>query len=151
MKNTVELAFPDFTKPFYLHTDASDRAVGATLSQYDNASNLRLLSCMSHKMNPAEAGYSAHERELLALICALGHWRHYLLGHHTHVLTDNAPLRWLQTQTNLSQRQARWVTTIAHYDIDVQHIPGATNTAADAISRIYQNILRPRPGSTGRC
>ena len=89
MKNTVELAFPDFTKPFYLHMDASDHAVGATLSQYDSSDNLRLLACMSRKMDQAQRNYPTHERELLAFVLAVKQWRHYLLGHKTNILTDN--------------------------------------------------------------
>ena len=46
-KTHCRTAFPDFTKHFYLHNDASDCAVGATFSQYDSSNNLHILACMS--------------------------------------------------------------------------------------------------------
>ena len=64
----VPLAFPDTSQPFYLHTDASDVALGATLSQKDDSGSLRLVACSSRKLNPAEKNYPVHERELLALV-----------------------------------------------------------------------------------
>ena len=71
---SVPLAFPDTSQPFYLHIDASDVALGATLSQKDETQSLRLVACSSRKFNPAERNYPVHERELLALIDSLKRW-----------------------------------------------------------------------------
>ena len=52
--NSAELAFPDFSKLFTVHLDASASAIGATLSQENDAEHLRLITCTSRKLNPAE-------------------------------------------------------------------------------------------------
>jgi hypothetical protein len=36
---TLVLQYPDFEKPFFLYTDASDQAIGAILQQKDNNNN----------------------------------------------------------------------------------------------------------------
>ena len=35
-----------------------------------------------------------------------------------------------------SPRQVRWLDFLAQYDVEIRHIPGVTNTAADALSRL---------------
>ena len=48
------LIYPDHTKPYMLHTDASDVGVGATLSQFDTKCLPRLVVCRSRKLNKAQ-------------------------------------------------------------------------------------------------
>ena len=59
----VLLSFPDFSKPFDIHTDASHTQLGAVLSQ-DN----KPLAFYSRKLNPAQTRYTTTERELLAIV-----------------------------------------------------------------------------------
>jgi len=93
---------------------------------------------MSKKFSPAEAKYPAHERELLAIVQALQHWRPYLWGHPVTAYTGSTFLKYLKTRQLTTDRQARWVALIETYNITISHIPGTTNTAADALSRIGQ-------------
>ena len=69
--HSTTLAYPDKDKTFHIHTDASDVAMGATLSQVDDKGQMRLVVCMSKKLNAAECSFPAHERELLALVHGL--------------------------------------------------------------------------------
>ena len=80
---------PDTSKEYIIHLDASDSAVGATLSQEDSACCVKLITCMSKKPNSAEKNYPTHEREFLALLQALRHWWHYVLRPHVVAYTDN--------------------------------------------------------------
>ena len=57
------LSYPDFTKPFDIHTDASDLQVGAVINQ-----NKKLIAFYSRKLNPAQTGYTTTEKELLAIV-----------------------------------------------------------------------------------
>ncbi|MGV1089522.1 MAG: reverse transcriptase domain-containing protein, partial [Mycobacterium sp.] len=132
----TQLAYPDFSRQFVLHMDASKTAVGATLSQPDDNGDLRLVTCVSRKLNDAERNYPTHEREMLALVHALKKWKHYLLGSHVTVYTDNTTLKYWRTAQNLSERQSRWLAYIQMFDIEIHHIKGVENTAADALSRL---------------
>ena len=147
LHSSTELTYPDFAKDFILHMDASADALGATLSQEDSAGHLKLLTCTSRKLIPAERNYPTHEREMLALVHALKKWRHYLLGSRVRVFTDNAALRYWRTAQNLSPRQIRWLAYIGMFDLEIAHIPGKTNTAADALSRLAPAYAMPIDGA----
>eukprot|EP01135_Chromosphaera_perkinsii_P011470 Nk52_evm1s2409 gene=Nk52_evmTU1s2409 len=53
MKQTA-LVTPDYAKPFYIHADSSDFALGAVLLQKDDSGALRPVSFISRKLNAAE-------------------------------------------------------------------------------------------------
>ena len=131
------LATPDNSKPYVLHTDASGYAVGATLSQVNRDGHLQPVAYLSKKMNGAQRNYTVHEWELLAIIEALKSWRCFLYGspHVIEILTDHHSLQWINTQPNLSARQARWVEQLQDYSFKIRHVPGEKNGAADALSR----------------
>ena len=88
-----------------------------------------------HKLSAAERNYDATNREFVAIVSGLRKWRHYLLGTHFVVRSDHASLRYLQTQPNLSRRQARTLDFLSQFDFTVVHVPGKSNVVADALSR----------------
>ena len=74
------LQTPDYSRPFTLHTDASNRGVGAVLSQsQDDGSDLPV-AFYSRKLLPRETRYTTTEKECLAVVSAVQHFAVYLLG-----------------------------------------------------------------------
>ena len=132
--NAPILKLPNDNAEFILTTDASDFAVGAVLSQLGEE-GLQPVAFESRKMIPAERNYAAHEKELLAILYALKKWRVYLEGRRFQIQTDHHSLRYLQTQPNLSRRQARWLETLQEFDFEITYLPGKENVVADALSR----------------
>ncbi|KAM3344010.1 hypothetical protein P3S68_026101 [Capsicum galapagoense] len=124
------LALPDFTKLFEVQTDASDFAIGGVLMQEDH-----LIAFESRKLNDAERRYTVHEKEMTAIVHCLRTWRHYLLGAHFIVKTDNVATRYFQSQKKLSPKQARWQDFLAEFDYSLEYKPGKANVVADALSR----------------
>ena len=61
------LAFPDFNKPFLLETDASERGLGAVLSQKQADGRYHPIAYASHVMNETEQRYHSKKQEFLAL------------------------------------------------------------------------------------
>ena len=128
------LIFPDFSKPFTIQPDSSGYAIGGVLLQ-DQGKGLQPVAYESRKMIPAERNYPVHEQELLAILHCCKKWRHYILNQPTDIMTDHAPLRFLQTQPNLSARQARWLDFLSQYDLNIAPQPGKKNVVGDALSR----------------
>lgn len=124
------LRLPNFELPFEIHTDASDKAVGGVLVQEGHP-----VAFESRKLNEAERKYSAHEKEMTAVIHCLVTWRVYLLGTKFLVLTDNVANTFFKVQKKLSPRQARWQEYLEEYDFEWKHKPGRHNQVADALSR----------------
>lgn len=124
------LRLPNFELPFEVHTDASDKAIGGVLVQEGHP-----VAFESRKLNDAERKYSAHEKEMTAVIHCLITWRVYLLGTKFLVLTDNVANTFFKVQKKLSPRQARWQEYLEEYDFEWKHKPGRHNQVADALSR----------------
>ena len=57
------LAFPNVNLKFVIHTDASDRQLGAVISQ-----NGKPIAFYSRKLNSAQRRYTTTERELLSIV-----------------------------------------------------------------------------------
>ena len=55
--------------------------------------------------------------------------------------TDNSALRYWRRAQNLSPRQIRWLAYMGMFDMEITHIAGVKNTAADALSRIAYPLL----------
>ena len=66
MTSEPVLRLPDFELPFEVHTDASDRAIGRVLVQEGHP-----IAFESHKLKEAEQRYSAHEKEMAAVVHCL--------------------------------------------------------------------------------
>ena len=69
----------DEGKPIQIETDASDLAIGACLTQ-EHEGQRHPVAYFSRKLTPAEQNYDIHDKELLAIVAALRHWRVYAEG-----------------------------------------------------------------------
>jgi deoxyuridine 5'-triphosphate nucleotidohydrolase len=132
------LIYPDFTKKFYLYTDASDTGLGAVLSQKDKEGREQVVAYASVTLKPAEQKYGVTEKEALAVVWAVRQFRHYLLGTVFEIITDHNALRWLfKNQQSHSARVNRWIMSLMEYQFIVTYRPGRKNQNADALSRMY--------------
>ena len=124
------LKFPEFEKPFEVHTDASDFAIGGVLMQ-----DGRPVAYESKKLDGCQRRWPTHEKELFAVVHCLKTWQHYLGLHKTKVFTDNVSLKYFETQAQMSAKQLRWHDTLALMNVDLIHKPGRDNVVPDALSR----------------
>ena len=74
--------------PFEVESDASEFAIATTLNQ-----NGRPVAFFSHTLQGAEIRHASIEKEAQAIIETILHRKHYLMGRHFSIKTDNAPLR----------------------------------------------------------
>ena len=132
------LHLPDVGCPFVVMTDASLIASGGILMQRDGNGDLHPCAYLSQTFSPAECNYDIYDRELLAVIHALEHWRHYLQGtaHPVTLLTDHKNLTYFHQPQKLSRRQARWMMFLQDFDLHFIHLPGSAMGPADALSRL---------------
>ena len=105
---------PNFHKKFYLATDASAYGVGAVLLQEGEPTPpktppLHPVAYYSATFTSTERNYDIYERELLAIIKALEHWRQYLIWTQEPftILTDHANLLFWKSPRKLNRRTAR--------------------------------------------
>lgn len=129
------LRCPDYSKPFEVHTDASNFGIGAMLTQII-AGKEHPVAYMSRTLSPTERNYSVTERETLAVITALEHWRCYLdNGQQFTVYTDHSALKWFLSISNPTGRLARWGVRLSTFNFVMKHRKGVDNVIPDALSR----------------
>ena len=130
------LRSPDFTKQFIVQTDASDRGVGAVLSQLDDNNDDHPVAYFSRKLLPREEKYSTIEKECLAIKLAVHAFHVYLLGRPFTIQTDHRSLEWLDRLKDNNSRLTRWSLALQPYDFQVEYRTGKANANADGLSRI---------------
>ena len=129
------LIYPDFTKEFILTTDASDFAIGAVLSQGPVGKD-RPIAYASRTLSKTEERYSATEKEFLAIVWAVNHFRPYLYGRKFKMFTDHQPLTF--SFTNANHRIIRGKLKLEEFDYELIYKPGKQNVVADALSRVRE-------------
>ncbi|XP_061817764.1 uncharacterized protein [Nerophis lumbriciformis] len=137
------LAYPDFELPYIVHTDASDKGLGAVLYQRQNGM-LRVVAYGSRTLTPAEKNYRLHsgKLEFLALkwsVCEK--FRDYLYyAPHFTIYTDNNPLTYVMSTAKLNAVGHRWVGELSDFRFDIRYRPGKINVDADTLSRCPLDI-----------
>ena len=94
-------------------------------------------------MSKAEQNYAIMDKDRLALIFAIKHFRLYLHGSHFTMETDHAPLKALQTSRNFTGRLARWALVIQSYDCNFMYKPRRLHSNVNALTCIVLLISKP--------
>ena len=94
------LAYPDFNLEFLLFTDACDYGIGSVLSQIQDGVE-KPIAYASRQLKPSEKKYATVEKEALAVVFSIKHFRHYLLDKPFTVISDHRPLQWLEIKKTI--------------------------------------------------
>ena len=141
------LAYPNLKSEFILETDASCLGLGAILSQKQEGGCLHPVSYASRALSPAEKNYGITDLETLAVVWAIGHFRHYLYNQNVRIYTDHAAVKSVLLNPNISGKHARWWTKVfgsGLREVGIVHRAGKLSSNIDALSR---NPCGPAPVS----
>ena len=89
---------PDFSQPFILITDASGFAIGGILSQGKIGKD-KPIAYASRSLSETEKKYDTYEKEALAVIFCVTHFRPYLYGRKFSLVTDHKPPVWFDSSS----------------------------------------------------
>ncbi len=112
LKSTVTssptLTFPSKSGLFCLECDTSNFTMGAILSQQQEDGLFHLIGFISKSFSNTEQNYQIHDKEMLAIMCALEEWRHFLEGSNQKfkIHTDHKNLSYFQEAPKLNCCQA---------------------------------------------
>ena len=137
LKSPDFLVFPDYSQPFILNCDASEKGLGAVLYQKREGKN-RVVSYGSRTLTDAERNYHLHsgKLEFLGLKWAVtDKFSDYLGYSRFDVFTDNNPLTYVMTSAKLNATGLRWVAELSNYQFQIHYKPGKKNGDADGLSR----------------
>ena len=122
LTTTPVLHLPNFSQPFVVETDASNVSIGAILSQEGHP-----LAFFSKKLCQKMQNNSVYVREMLAITEAVKKWRHYLIGTHFKIITDQESLKALLTNACHMPEQQKWVTKLLGYNFEIIYRPECHN------------------------
>jgi len=132
------LMSPQDLEPFWVEADSSDFTTGAVLSQQSTTDRKwHPIAFYSKSLSSVERNYEIHNKEMLAIICALEEWRHFLEGatYPVEIWTNHKNLEYFMTAKKLNRHQARWSLHLAKFDFLLHHRPRRTMGKLDALSR----------------
>jgi hypothetical protein len=133
------LGHPDWSKPFELHTDASEKGLGATLVQKNDngARGETVISYLSRALAPNERAYHTWEKEALCVVWSVRLLRMYLAGTTFTVVTDSDAVRAVMNSSSETTggRILRWRLALSEYDFITVHRKGKRHADADGLSR----------------
>ncbi|XP_054259409.1 uncharacterized protein LOC128984145 [Macrosteles quadrilineatus] len=122
-----------------VETDASNHAIGAALTIDD-----RPVAFFSRTLTNSEQKHSSIEKEAYAIVEALRKWRHYLIGKHFRLITDQRSVAFMFSDRNASKikndKIMRWRIELSFYKYEIIYRAGKENKTADALSRVCSSM-----------
>ena len=138
LKSPKIMSYPDFSKPFVVHCDASEKGLGAVLYQEIDGT-MKVISYASRTLTPAEKNYHLHsgKLEFLALKWSVTEKFHDYLYYAKEftVYSDNNPLSYVLTSAKLNATGLRWVSELSNYNFKIKYRPGKKSQDCDYLSR----------------
>jgi hypothetical protein len=112
------LVYPDYNKPFILHCDASNTAVGGVLNQlHENGE--KPVGYFSRKLRGPEINYTITEREALAIYESVKFFTPYLWLNRFKIVTDHIALKFIFKHKNTVPRITRWAMYLSDFDYEI--------------------------------
>ena len=110
------LALPSFDKIFEFNCDALGVGIEGVLSQEGQP-----IAFFSEKLNEAKLRYSTYDKEFYAIVQAIKHWRYYLAYKEFILHTNHEVLKYLNSQSNVNKRHAKWVSFLQQFTFLLKH------------------------------
>ena len=134
------LKYPDPCKRYVVFTDASDQAAAAVLTQEYSDDDGQIkempIAYLSAQFNDTQFKWSTVVKEGYAIYHAMKKWRHYLEDAGILLKSDAKSLQKFLNGRTDNLKLDRWSLELQGRNIQVEHIPGYKNKAADCLSHL---------------
>lgn len=121
--------------PIKITTDASSYAVGAALWQKHDL-HWYPVAYRSSKLNDLQLNWTITDKELYAILFATRAFHYFIAnGQKIVVQTDHKALVRIFKSDNPNPKYLHWIQEMIPYRLEIDYIPGNTNTVADYLSR----------------
>ena len=140
MPESPILKYPNPQKRYVVFTDASDQAAAAVLTQEykddDNEIKEMPIAYLSAQFSDTQFKWSAVVKEGYTIYYAIKKSRHYLEDVEILLKSDAKSLQKFLNGRTDNLKLDRWSLELQGRNIQVEHIPGYKNKAADCLNRL---------------
>ena len=126
---------PNFDNTFIIQTDASEVGIGAVLSQVNDNGEEHPVAYFSRKLLLRERWYATVQKECLAVVDGIRHFRVYVTGVAFLVQTYHKCLVYLDRVKDVNGCLTRWALALQPYQFTIRYRPGTSHNNADGLSR----------------
>ena len=128
----------DKSKLVILKADSSNYVIDKIFSQYNDNGALHSVAFYSKNLTLIECNYQIYDKELLAIIRYLKHWRPKLecTEIFVKIFTDYKGFIYFAEGRDLSRRQTRYLNILFEFNIKIIYQPDPQNVKADVLTRI---------------
>ena len=134
------LKYPDPSKRYVVFMDASDQAATAILTQEytseDGDTKKMPIAYLSAQFSDTQFKWSTVVKEGYAIYYPIKKWRHYLEDVEILLKSDAKSLQKFLAGRTDNVKLDRWSLELQGGNIQVEHIPGHKNMAADCLSQL---------------
>ena len=135
------LKYPNPSKRYVVFTDASDQTVAAVLKQEytseDGETKEMPIAYLSAQFSDTQFKWSTVVTEGYAIYYAVKKWRHYLEDAEILLKSDTKFLQKFLAGKTYNVKLDRWPLELQGRNIQVDHIPGHKNKAANCLSQLH--------------
>ena len=113
----------DWSQPFELMCDASDKAIGAMLGQRRDK-NFQPIYYANQTLIDPQRNCTTTEKELLAVVFTFDKFRCYLVLSKVIVCINHSTLRYFFAKQDVKPRLIRWILLLQEFDIEIRDKKG---------------------------
>ena len=135
------ITYPRRNEALQIVTDASAKGLGAAMYAIRNGKPV-LAGLFNAKRKPHQIGWLPCELEALAITASVQHFSPFITQstQRTKVLTDSSPCvqaykKLARGEFSRSPRVTTYLSTLSHYQVELQHVAGKCNAFSDFASR----------------
>ncbi len=124
-----------------MHTNASNFALTAMLSQNPNRTINRPIYYANRLVNSAEKNYTTIEKKTLTMIYAMKKFKHYFLGNNFTFFVDHQALLYLVNKPLVIGQIAKWLLLLQEFDFKIIFKLGRVQFLPNQLSKINHGKL----------
>lgn len=132
---THVLALPIISQEFFIKSDAFGNGLGVILLQH-----ICTIAYYINVLGDISLTKSVYEKELMAVVLSIQHWRSHFMGRKFIVCIDQKSLRQLLQQRITTMDQQIRTTNLLGYHFDILYKSGLENKGVDALSRMHDSV-----------